>query len=260
MRFANVGDIRQEAAPGLHALCPGCGQPVIAKCGQVKVWHWAHRGILNCDPWREPETEWHRAWKSRFPDDWQEVPLRAPEGELHRADVMTAAGQVIEFQHSRLHPSESAAREAFYKNLIWIVDGRARKRDMKQFFECHRSPMPVFQLPTFAIPIDACALLRDWKESRVGVYFDFGDMVDGQMPCLWRLQPGRRDGLAYITAIPREQFVQLLLKGDDFEQKWSHAVDTVLDVLKQRTSPRAPLPAFQQYLSGKQRAHARRRL
>jgi competence protein CoiA len=29
----------------------------------------------------------------------------------------------MEFQHSRLHPDERIAREAFHRNMVWIVDG-----------------------------------------------------------------------------------------------------------------------------------------
>lgn len=130
MKFAVAEGERVEARPKLSATCPCCNQPVTAKCGKVKVWHWSHRGNLACDTWHEPETEWHRGWKNRFPVEWQEKVLIAPGGERHRADVTTASGQVIEFQHSPLHPDERAARELFYGKLLWIVDGRARKRDL----------------------------------------------------------------------------------------------------------------------------------
>src|SRR5262245_29888544 len=104
MRFALVNGQRQEAQPGLSGQCPGCESPVRARCGVHRVWHWAHKGNRNCDPWWEPETEWHRNWKNQFPVSWQEFPQRAPDGELHRADVKTEAGCVIEFQHSPIDP------------------------------------------------------------------------------------------------------------------------------------------------------------
>lgn len=87
MRFALSEDKRVEATPGAVGLCPGCGAPLIAKCGSKKVWHWAHKGQRHCDDWWEPETGWHRSWKSYFPADWQEVPSRDKAGELHIADV-----------------------------------------------------------------------------------------------------------------------------------------------------------------------------
>ena len=106
MRFALVNDVRCEASPGLIGYCPGCSQPVIAKCGTQKVWHWAHRGTRSCDPWWEPETPWHRAWKDQFPARWQEVIRHSEAGEKHIADVSTERGLVVEFQHSHLQMQE----------------------------------------------------------------------------------------------------------------------------------------------------------
>ncbi|RUV66122.1 competence protein, partial [Mesorhizobium sp. M5C.F.Cr.IN.023.01.1.1] len=73
MRYALVNDERREAEPGVAGTCPGCGQPMIAKCGDQRIHHWAHRGMRTCDPWWEPETPWHRSWKAQFPPHWQEV-------------------------------------------------------------------------------------------------------------------------------------------------------------------------------------------
>ena len=49
----------------------------------------------------------------------------APDGEVHRADIKTPTGIVIEVQHSTMTDKERESREAFYGNLIWIVDGRS---------------------------------------------------------------------------------------------------------------------------------------
>jgi len=79
MRYALVNNKRVEASHGLSALCPACAQPMVAKCGDRRVHHWAYRGRRTCDHWWEPETRWHRQWKSRFPADWQEfVRLKLP--------------------------------------------------------------------------------------------------------------------------------------------------------------------------------------
>lgn len=112
MKFALVHGQRQEAKKGLRGTCPGCGSPVIAKCGEIRAGHWAHERKSDCDPWWENEGEWHRAWKDRFPDDWQEVPQYAENGEKHIADVKTADGYVLEFQHSPIKPEERRARES----------------------------------------------------------------------------------------------------------------------------------------------------
>ena len=73
MRFALVDGQRREPESGLVGECTGCGSPVLARCGDVRVWHWAHKGRRRGHPWWENETEWHRRWKGHFPEDWQEV-------------------------------------------------------------------------------------------------------------------------------------------------------------------------------------------
>lgn len=119
MQFANVGNLtRIGATPGLKGTCPSCGAAVIAKCGHVNVWHWAHVD-LNCPFEREPETQWHRNWKSIFPADWCEVPI----GSL-RADVRTSRGVVIEFQNSPISYDEILKREAGYGKMAWVLNGR----------------------------------------------------------------------------------------------------------------------------------------
>jgi competence CoiA-like predicted nuclease len=138
MRFALVDGQRREAESGLSGECDGCESALVAKCGEVRVRHWAHRARRNCDPWWENETEWHRSWKARFPDHWQEILHHATDGERHRADVKTAHGWALEFQHSFIKPEERRSREAFYAKLMWVVDGTRRKRDKAQLIVIDR--------------------------------------------------------------------------------------------------------------------------
>lgn len=111
MRFALIDNKLVEASPGLKGLCPGCAQAVIAKCGTLRIHQWAHRNNKVCDDWWEPETLWHRSWKSNFPREWQEIFLPDEQtGEKHVADVRTSHGLVIEFQHSHIDAKERASR------------------------------------------------------------------------------------------------------------------------------------------------------
>lgn len=103
-----------------RAVCPLCLSPVIPKCGQIKIHHWAHVRS-ECDAWSEPESAWHLGWKKRFPADQVEVALPP-----HRADIATAL-RVIELQHSAISPADIAAREEFYvtarpRGMIWLID------------------------------------------------------------------------------------------------------------------------------------------
>jgi competence protein CoiA len=127
LQFALIDNARSEAKSGLKGFCPTCGAEMVAKCGPRVVHHWAHAFRRNCDPWWENETQWHRDWKNLFPEGCREVNHVAPDGEIHRADIMTPTGIYIEVQHSAMTDGERKSREAFYKNLVWIVDGRGFK-------------------------------------------------------------------------------------------------------------------------------------
>ena len=206
MRFARKYEQRVQAQPGLFGECPSCEEPMVAKCGKQRVWHWAHKGRLNCDSWQENETEWHRKWKDKFPEEWQEIVHRADDGERHIADVKTYEGWVLEFQHSRISYEERRSRETYYQSLIWVVDGTTRKKDARQFFEAWnsggKSPNPFSTKRRIAE--HNSALLRDWKDSQGHVFFDFGE--ENQ---LWWLYPQSDETRAYVQAISRDQFIRV---------------------------------------------------
>ena len=177
MKYALVNNERQEARPGLDGRCPSCDDSTIAKCGKIKIHHWAHKGKLMCDPWWENETEWHRKWKGHFPKEWQEVIHFDENSERHIADVKTDHGLVIEFQHSAIKTEERHSREFFYKNMIWFVDGTRRKNDKNCFISHVESSgiIDVSREERILIRFGKCPLLRDWWESTFPVFFDLGE-------------------------------------------------------------------------------------
>jgi competence protein CoiA len=139
MQFALVEQTRSQPQPGLRGNCTVCGQSAISKCGPQRLWHWSHCGRRHCDPWWENETDWHRAWKSNFPEAMREVVhFDQVTGEKHVADVKTIGGLVIELQHSAMSLQELQSREAFYGHMIWIVDGRPFAKQ----FEVLADPLP----------------------------------------------------------------------------------------------------------------------
>ena len=118
--------------------------------------------------------------------------------------MKAAVGRVIEFQHSYIKPDERRSREAFYRPMDWVVDGLRRKRDQPQFAAAVRSARVVRHRPlTPAIPANKGALLRDWGGSRWEVFFGFGG------PRLWLLQPKSRDGMAYVSPVPRAKYIKV---------------------------------------------------
>jgi competence CoiA-like predicted nuclease len=115
---------RLAAEKGLQAICEMCAGPLVAKCGKIMIHHWAHNASPCTDTWKEPESPWHREWKSNFPIEWRERVLIDQEtGEKHRADIFVPhKGLCIEFQHSQISVDNIELREKFYKKLIWVVN------------------------------------------------------------------------------------------------------------------------------------------
>jgi hypothetical protein len=102
-----------------RATCQLCGGTLIAHCGEIHHHHWQHFGErdVDCDSWKESETEWHRDWKERFPKEWREIVIGN-----HRADVKTPHGLVMEFQNSSISPATIREREEFYNYMLWVVN------------------------------------------------------------------------------------------------------------------------------------------
>jgi competence protein CoiA len=118
MMHATVAGVEHVAAsPSTRGTCPTCAAPVHAKCGRLITWHWAHISQDDCDPWAEPDTEWHREWQSYAPPHRREVVIGP-----HRADIVTTSGHVVELQHSSISCDEIHERERFYRRMVWIFD------------------------------------------------------------------------------------------------------------------------------------------
>lgn len=143
MQIALVENKKVEAFQGGRGTCPICGAKTIAKCGPRVKYHWAHYRIMNCDPWWENETSWHREWKNKFPIECREVSHIADDGEIHRADIKTPTGIIVEVQHSSMTDIERLSREEFYENLVWVVDGT---RFRNNFDIYHMLPDPKSEL------------------------------------------------------------------------------------------------------------------
>jgi competence protein CoiA len=221
MQFALVNNCRVEAEPELRGICPGCAQPVVAKCGTLRIPHWAHRRNKMCDSWWEPETDWHRAWKNNFPIEWHECFLPDEQtGEKHIADIRTSHGLVIEFQHSHIRPQERLSREAFYKNMAWVVDGTRLKNDYPRYLR-RRSNFPLVRRGIFRVDIPDECFPSSWIGSSVPVIFDFrgaDSILDpkdgrGELCCLF---PQRIGQYGFVAILSHKAFTDAVNNG-----KWS---------------------------------------
>ena len=225
MHFALINNNRVEAKPQLQGLCSCCLEPVIAKCGTQKIWHWAHNSKTYCDNWWEPETEWHRIWKNNYPANWQELSLLDERtGEKHIADVRTVHNLVVEFQHSPIDVEERTSREQFYENMIWVVDGTRLKRDYPRFLKGRKNCFEnqIFyntdNPKIFRVDLVDWCFPSAWLESSVPVVFDFrgdGSLDDSEgfrntLYCLFP-QVGR---YARVAEISRKAFINATTNGE----------------------------------------------
>ena len=228
MKYAIVNNERVEAQKGMKGFCPVCNKPVIARCGEFKVNHWAHTKSAHCDKWWEAETEWHRAWKDLFPKEWQEViAYDEKTGEKHVADIKTDKGLVIEFQHSHIKPEEQTAREEFYKNMIWVVDGTRLKRDFSRFSKAFRSPdikyigqnIRLLYSPDEHLP-------KNWQRRSFPIIFDYQNyIISDETPDyirniqnqLWCLLPIKAERFVVIIPTSMENFINDIKEGRFFD-------------------------------------------
>jgi competence protein CoiA len=212
MKFALINSNKVEATKGSKGICPSCGAELIAKCGELKIHHWAHKGIRNCDPWWENETEWHRLWKGYFPFEWQEVIHTDKNGEKHIADVKTEEKWVLEFQHSPIKSEERHSRNIFYSKIVWIVDGLRRERDRSQFQtilnESARVKWGHLIIHRVSFPKES-RLLNEWLSSGVPIFFDFQESKELKHSRLWFLIPKISNDIAYLMPFSGNNFIEL---------------------------------------------------
>ena len=231
MKFALVNNERTEATPGAKGICPVCGSLVIAKCGEKKVHHWAHKTRKNCKNNRwETEGEWHQKWKNKFPKDWQEK-IVIINGEKNIADIQNEQGFVVEFQHSHINPEEKRAREQNYKNMVWVVDGTRLKNDLPRFQKnienntrLYLTAKPDFRL--FSISWTEEIFPKDWINNTVPVLFDFSGLSDNDT-LLYCLLPNN-----FIFMLSKSQFISEITTNH-WQQFYSDLQDAIKRIAQQ---------------------------
>lgn len=194
------------------------------------------------------ETPWHSNWKKAFPPDYREKTfLNRTAGYYHRADVFTGCGTAIEFQNSPITLEELESREAFYPNLVWVVNGAKFKgfrvlkhlpdvddAKLSEFEFTHTSnltmvrksdvlmgvvkPRPItFHHPELRhVPITSYYYSfrwthphRVWYEAKCPIIIDLGGYFLYQL----KQRPQHNGAYAYLHMIPRKDFVARYTKS-----------------------------------------------
>lgn len=186
----------------LKGKCISCGSEMIAKCGDVKLHHWAHKGKRHCDPWWENETEWHRGWKNLFPEDWREVPSKDENGVKHIADIKRPDGFFIEFQNSAISIEEVESRNLFYKNLVWVVNGCRSVLDLEKSIRFSGLITCEGIVDVTSMGLRVC---NKWKKLASHIFIDFKDnSSDGRKRIFYLISVDKCDLLCELQV---EDFV-----------------------------------------------------
>ena len=220
MKFALVDDIRTTAKPRLSGVCIGCGSVVIPKCGPRRRHHWAHKSKQDCNYLREPETDWHRAWKDEFPEDWQEVvQFNEETGEKHIADIQTDHGWTLEVQNSAISEDEKESRNDFYPNLVWVVNALKMKKAHSQLLEVKAVARKIVSHRLFDVYWSR-GLYQDyrrrdqWFNNKSVIAFDYGDKekdAEDNTNWLWVLLPD--DSHQFLVPLRESYFIRLIREG-----------------------------------------------
>ena len=234
MKFAIIDGDKVQASKGARGFCQGCGAEMIAKCGEFKVNHWAHKRVRQCDTWWETETEWHREWKGNFPSEWQEiVQFDSSTKEKHIADVRTDKGLVIEFQHSHISPVERRQREDFYQDMIWIVDGTRLQRDIPRFKKAQKDLVRMDNPKIFGIEFADECFPKNWLGSSVPVIFDFNgaeatENEKNDIALLYCIFPIRVGWLTIFAEISRKALVKSITDGE-WQARYEHFTNDLIE-------------------------------
>lgn len=166
-----------RATPKGTATCSMCKNELVPKCGVIKIWHWAHKSLNDCDNWHESESEWHLNWKNEFPKEQQEITIKKyntklnydgskkyiNEIENHRADIKTPL-RVIELQNSPISSKEINERENFYGKMVWLLNGKTLCKGMKM-----RKENGIIKFRWYHPP-------KSWWIAKKPIYIDFSDI------------------------------------------------------------------------------------
>jgi hypothetical protein len=192
---------------GDRSECPSCHGELIAKCGEIVIWHWAHRAEIDCDPWAEPEGDWHRGWKLWLMES-RGASIEVVIGE-HRADAVMPNGEVVELQHSAIDPATIREREAFYKRMLWLYDAKQWWSRLEYWTE-PRADYPDWWPQSWRRRDKSRQQFFSWKSPKLSMLTHqspvWWDLVDNVRRVALEMKDGTVVGKTLLS-LPRDQWV-----------------------------------------------------
>lgn len=218
MKYALLNGVYVTATPHQKdAICPLCKSKVVAKCGVIKVHHWAHKKGNPCDSWREADSEWRHRWLEHFVDCDVEAIIEN-NGTRHFADIKTKNGTTVLLRRGRVKEAELRKMEDFFEGLVWIVDLSANKRaaiKLRNAFR-DRTIHKVFKNAYRTFGGLGIGIPDEWSRNRYPVIFDFSGVEDVPQfisQYMWCLMPYEENSLVYdrfLLRYTKEKMLELL--------------------------------------------------
>lgn len=230
-RYAMVDGVKTDifdAEKGCRGICSICGEVLIPRMGEMREWHWWHKGGRKCDAWYEPKGEWHRWWQSHFEKEWQEVPLsKEINGEIckHIADIHTSDKWTIEFQYSSLSIAAIEEREQFYGNMFWVVSSSRLQDDSLNGmrWKRHKIEKSKHGISYFLLnpsDITDSSKIEDvnghWRDRNKLIFFDFDGTFDkpSEGTDLFCLLPGEVCRSRLVVRLSQSDFLSKTVGGN----------------------------------------------
>ena len=190
MKYAMINSQKVEAKPNLKgALCPKCKSEMIAKCGSIRIHHWAHKKGAHCDEWAEPENAWRLNWLKAFEGFRQEEIIKQGN-ESHFVDVLTENGTPILFRQKAPSSDDMAKMESFFRGLIWFANMGASIRACKAF---EKAMIEQFITESEIKNVWLCSCEKGipaaWLDAKYPVFLDFRCSEEIVNDYLWCLMP-----------------------------------------------------------------------
>ena len=225
MKFGRLNGERVRPEPHLKGVrCPKCDTELVAKCGKIRAFHWAHKNKLQCDDWMEDDNEWRDSWLNEFEDDWQES-LIDRGGVSHFADSETDKNTIILLHQSRLTPEIIREREDFYRTPVWIFNAGLHKQDVSRFLKAFekdwiRYPKiqniknPFLMISEFHVEN---VFRKEWLSARFPVFLDYSTAKDVQgkpfsekLNEIWYLTPFKVQNFRILYHYSKKDLVKTL--------------------------------------------------
>lgn len=218
---------RDENGVAPEAFCPCCRKRMRARVGDVRIPHWAHESGERCDEWWEEESEWRNSWMQLLAgsDKVDVENILEKNGERHFYDARFAGKQIAIFRRKRLSPEMLAAREQFFGDMFWFVEGTVSEYER---FSNHLADKKIVAIPNaqrcymcFARLLCSAPFYARWSDCSQPVVFDFASASEDDDYPLWCVLPlfqGRR----FVLELPKDNLLQRLkdtgsLLRDDVE-------------------------------------------